>query len=34
MAAGGVAGLLIGALVGGISATIVVVKSVKKLFTP
>jgi len=33
MAAGGVAGLLIGALVGGISATIVVVKSVKKLFT-
>jgi len=34
MAAGGVAGLLIGALVGGISATIVVVKSMKKLFTP
>jgi len=34
MAAGGVAGLLIGALVGGVSATIVVVKSVKKLFTP
>jgi membrane protein len=34
MAAGGVAGLLIGALVGGISATVVVVKSVKKLFTP
>lgn len=34
MAAGGVAGLLIGALVGGISATIVVIKSVKKLFTP
>jgi membrane protein len=33
MAAGGVAGLLIGALVGGISAPIVVVKSVKKLFT-
>jgi len=33
MAAGGVAGLLIGAIVGGISATIVVVKSVKKLFT-
>lgn len=33
MAAGGVAGLLIGALVGGISATVVVVKSVKKLFT-
>jgi membrane protein len=33
MAAGGVAGLLIGALVGGISAAIVVVKSVKKLFT-
>jgi len=33
LAAGGVAGLLIGALVGGISATIVVVKSVKKLFT-
>jgi hypothetical protein len=34
LAAGGVAGLLIGALVGGISAAIVVVKSVKKLFTP
>jgi membrane protein len=34
MAAGGVAGLLIGVLVGGISATIVVIKSVKKLFTP
>jgi membrane protein len=34
MAAGGVAGLLIGALVGGISAVIVVVKSAKKLFTP
>jgi membrane protein len=34
MAAGGVAGLLIGALVGGISAMIVVIKSVKKLFTP
>ena len=33
IAAGGVAGLLIGAIVGGISATIVVVKSVKKLFT-
>jgi len=33
MAAGGVAGLLIGAIVGGVSATIVVVKSVKKLFT-
>jgi membrane protein len=33
MAAGGVAGLLIGVLVGGISATFVVVKSVKKLFT-
>jgi membrane protein len=32
LAAGGVAGLLIGAIVGGISATIVVVKSVKKLF--
>jgi membrane protein len=34
MAAGGVAGLLIGAIVGGVSATIVVIKSVKKLFTP
>jgi membrane protein len=34
MAAGGIAGLLIGALVGGISAVIVVVKSAKKLFTP
>jgi membrane protein len=33
LAAGGVAGLLIGALVGGISAMIVVVKSVKSLFT-
>ena len=33
MAAGGAAGLMIGALVGGISATVVVVKSVKKLFT-
>jgi membrane protein len=34
LAAGGIAGLLIGALVGGISAVIVVVKSAKKLFTP
>jgi membrane protein len=34
LAAGGIAGLLIGALVGGISATVIVVKSVKKLFTP
>jgi membrane protein len=33
MAAGAVAGLLIGALAGGIGATIVAVKSVKKLFT-
>lgn len=33
LAAGGVAGLVLGALVGGVSATVVVVKSVKKLFT-
>ncbi len=34
MAAGGVAGLLVGTIVGGISAAVILVKSVKKLFTP
>jgi membrane protein len=33
MAAGGVAGLVLGTVVGGIAATLMVVKSVKKLFT-
>jgi membrane protein len=33
LAAGGVAGLIIGAILGGISATVIVIKSVKKLFT-